>query len=834
MDWSNYLYLVGVALAAVVLALVGARLVPTLAQQRNARKRPGSEILLLVGIIVLGSLAIYWNCLFGSSRFGYWDVGSDTLEQYVPFYLDYIRGIQAGTWGLWDFHYGLGNAFVAYGSWMNDPFNLLTIPLALLLGTQRLGRILALEQVLKLLVAGLLFDHLLTSYCRAPLSRVLGGSLFAFGGWMVLWGQHYWLGAVYVLSALLALVVELLMERRSAPRFLGVMLVTAASVLMGVYSGYMVLLFGVAYTLIRAGHVSRQAGTGYLRMVGRVALPVVCGLLASCVLLVPYALLILGDSSRVTGAGGMSFSQRFVRYLTGFVPLQWIPLILSRILGNSLVETGGIFPPFVVPYEDSYTYLMNSYEFVTVGVGGGSLILCSQALGHVFRYDTERDRVLAAITTLLAVLFCVNFFLPALSSAFDLKFRGSFAVIFPLVIGSAYGWEKVVSERNVCWPELVVAAVVTFATILWSASVAMDGRLLSAVFLVGTALLLVLLVLSARRPDGRAANVLVALACLAAIGMPVADGFFATNARLMSDVSNFPAATDADANTRAALDYINSTDGDFYRVVKTYSDWTRLNDALVQGYNGVSAYNSTTSAGIIDFYRNVWPDVISTGTAYQDAELGANQLPIHNMLGVRYVLSKTPLDDLGWLELQKQFGDVYVYYNRSANIATDSFVYATESEAAAGTAEERRQLLSGCVIVPDDVAAGLDLAAPSFAEPQSDAANEFRQTSGSSVEGTVNALADSVVCLAIPNTPGWNVTVDGQPVSTFRADYGFIGFTVKAGTHQVAARYRPAGLRVGAILSAVGIVLGVAGCIVFHRKGQGDAGTPKTGRHFSR
>ena len=90
-----------------------------------------------------------------------------------------------------------------------------------------------------------------------------------------------------------------------------------------------------------------------------------------------------------------------------------------------------------------------------------------------------------------------------------------------------------------------------------------------------------------------------------------------------------------------------------------------------------------------------------------------------------------------------------------------------------------------------------------------------------------------MACLAIPNTPGWSVTVDGQPVRTFRTNYGFIGFAISPGTHQVTAQYKPAGLKMGGALSVAGIALGIACCVAFRHKSGGDADTLKTGRHFS-
>lgn len=821
MDWSQYTYLAVIALAAVALLAAATRVVPQLSRPQQLVRRTRPELLLLGLVLVLGILAIYWNCIFGSARFGYVDaLGSDITQQYAPYYLDIVRNVKAGTMGFWDFSYGLGATFMAYDVWAFDPFNVLTIPLVLMLGTARLGRILMLVQAVKILLAGYLFDHLLTFWCRAPISRVLGASLFGFGGWILLWGQHYWLGAVYVGAVLMALLVELLMQRWSVPRFVGTMATTAVSILMGVYSGYMVLLFAAIYAILRAIHVSESHSLGeFLRFFGRLALPVVCGILAAGIMIVPYAHLILNDTARVTNADNMSTPQRILSYLTGFVSLRWLPLMASRILGNGLVYTGDEFVRYQQSSPEDLKYLLNSYEFLMVGAGGASLILTSQCLGSVSARGSRRDKVLVGITCALVVLFCVNEFLPALFSAFNLKYRASFVLLFPLCIASAVGWEKLVVDREVHRKWLAASVVVTFAIIVWSLVTTVDGRLVCLYYLVAMALFVAVLALgpkaSAKAP---VPQLLVAILCGLAISTSVVDGFFGTNARELASASNFPGATDADADTQAALAYLRETDTDFYRIGKTYSDWTTVDDSLIQGYSTVSSYNSLTDSDLIEFYRKEWPEVMTVKGVVQDYAADPFEVGPSRLLGIRYVLSREPLD-VEWLGLVKQFGSVYVYEDvQRPSIASSSFIYEVESVADAVSLDDRRSLLGGTIVIPDEVASGLSLAPFDHDVVRAQEPASLHLTSGSSMEGTMDALADSVACLSIPYTSGWTVTVDGSPVETFRANYGFIGFVLPAGTHQIAASYTPDGATGGIAMSLAGLGLGCASCLLTFRR----------------
>jgi hypothetical protein len=55
--------------------------------------------------------------------------------------------------------------------------------------------------------------------------------------------------------------------------------------------------------------------------------------------------------------------------------------------------------------------------------------------------------------------------------------------------------------------------------------------------------------------------------------------------------------------------------------------------------------------------------------------------------------------------------------------------------------------------------------------------------------------------------PGWTATVDGFPAVVFRAHGMVRGVSVDRGTHKIVMRYRPKNLYLGAMLTAIGLVL---------------------------
>ena len=867
MNWLAYRYLAGVALAAVAVFGLVCRAMPSLL--RKSRSRTSVELLVLTLVVALGLVTIYYRFYRGSLSFAYLDVGNDTSEQYVPYYCNMLDAIRSGTFDLWNHEYGLGVSFMSYQSWTLDPFNLLFVPLGLVLGNERVALALVIVQSIKVLIVALLADHLLTFYCETPLARILGSVLCAFSGYLMLWGQHYWLGTVFVLATLLPLLLELLMERLTPLRFLMLAVGVALSIMASVYSGFMVMLFATAYALLRAAHVSEGGVGNYLRLFGRLTIPVICGIIISMCAVIPYATLMLGESTRVVGAENGSALSRAITYLGTFVPLHWIPMILSRAMGNGLVSYGNPIPESVMPPTPGFSYV-NVYEIITLGLSCGVFMLLSQFATWVVRDADRRTKVLSCLAGLLVVAYCLNFFLPAFSNALVApKYRSSFAVVIPTCIAMAVGFDRRVVPGKVARIPLAVATVLSVGVIGWSLAHTVDGRLGCLWYLIATCASAAALwrlgdspvpdlsmskhasasdrtvANDSGMPFAGASGLVYALCCLAIVSSSIVDGFLSTNSRSVCQPSNMPSSLQSakDADTVAALDWLRDYDPTFWRAEKLYSDWTSLNDSLVQHYRGVSSYNSTLDADVEEFYQQLWPEALVGDVAYQAFVSDPAEPTLLHALGVKYLLSREPLS-WDWCRELTTVGAVHVYRNmRADSILTLTSGIIGEGEMAQMDVASRREMVGNLIVVPDDHLdvisyenpsdvtmedlPALDLSWMPLEEwemgenglPAAVPASQARvsQKDKTSISGKVFANINSFACLAVPHVAGWTVRVDGEVVETTRADYGFIGFAVPAGVHDVEATYTAPHLGLGVACSLVGVALTLAGCVVIAR-----------------
>jgi hypothetical protein len=82
----------------------------------------------------------------------------------------------------------------------------------------------------------------------------------------------------------------------------------------------------------------------------------------------------------------------------------------------------------------------------------------------------------------------------------------------------------------------------------------------------------------------------------------------------------------------------------------------------------------------------------------------------------------------------------------------------------------------------------------------------------------VNTPADGILVVSEWDYPGWQVSVDGNPATIWRADAALRGIPLSAGTHTVTFTYRPATVWIGAASSILSLVTMAAGLVFSSRR----------------
>ena len=825
MHLRSFLYLVVVIPAALVVVYLAVR--NSAALTRESSHRTKLELFFTCTILLLGVTAILRNQIMGVGRttLAFRGSAADTYDQYIPYYITLARSIREGSLPLWYGNFGMGTSVISNQSVTFDPFNLVLIPLCLVFGEGFFSRAIAITFACRALVSGLLFSHLLVRYCKTPLARIFGASTYGLGGYLFTEGQHYFLGTGWVFLPFILIALEWLMDSQNGRSFALSCFATTMLVCFSPYIAFMILMFVPLYVALRLIVVTEGFGPKeYLKRLGLCALAVLSGVLLAGIVLVPVALFLVRETARVTSEQS-TMVRSPLDMLTTLLPRRQVVLLLSRMLGNGLISCG-----------TNYGYIggLNELEFFQGGLSCLVFVLLGQFAHWAVTEASGRQKAAVCLGFLLVAFYCFDYFLPSVITTFRYPtYRGSMFADAVIICALATAVEKRLIDRKPALLPLIISLLLTAGILGWSTLHtvnALPDCIYCALALTAAA---ALLVGQLRKPQGThtasTGSAVAILLCAIAVSSVVADSFF-TISLYPGNVSpkKFPLSEKSDdgLESQEALGYLEDADPGFYRIERSFHTWTRWNDSLILGYDGVSAYNSSEDGDISAFFQQLWPEAITKQTGSFSCYAVANNETLLNapstpqmmaLTGVRFLIAGQPLN-YTWADpvTQTEHGaHIYriVYHDEVISPLYLRSNVISESEADGLSLDERRQLLDSSLIVDDETIKDLSSADQSSPTCQT----ELRELPNGSIEGTLQSSGDAFACLAVPNTADWVVRVDDTEVPTFRANYCFVGFRLPAGSHTVSACYRPAGIGVGVIMSGVGLLLALFGIWISHQ-----------------
>ena len=110
-------------------------------------------ILVLTCAVIATCLVVFNEYVFGGRVMAFFDVGSDTIQQYVPQYSSIVNMLRNGTFALWNSSEGFGiNMFLLN---MTNPALVVIYALGFLFGTEQMTYFLVYVYIGEILLAGI-------------------------------------------------------------------------------------------------------------------------------------------------------------------------------------------------------------------------------------------------------------------------------------------------------------------------------------------------------------------------------------------------------------------------------------------------------------------------------------------------------------------------------------------------------------------------------------------------------------------------------------------------------------------------------------------------------
>ena len=251
--------------------------------------------LVLSAAVLITCLIVFNEYIFGDRILAFYDIGSDTSQQYLPQILTVVRKLHEGDITLWDATNGFGVNMNMLT--ITNPFFAVIYLVGALLGEKAVFGAMIWLYVAEIVAAGLAAYLFMSAFRLSERAKCIASYMYAFNGFMLVWGQHYQFAAVPVLLMLELFFVERCI--RAPRKWKALTLMTTLVVINSMYTAYMILLFSGVYVVVRVFLGRLRGFFGYVRDVFHLAWVMGLGVGIGFITLLPNISAILSVSSRL-------------------------------------------------------------------------------------------------------------------------------------------------------------------------------------------------------------------------------------------------------------------------------------------------------------------------------------------------------------------------------------------------------------------------------------------------------------------------------------------------------------------------------------------------------
>lgn len=763
---------------------------------------------LLAGLLLLASaLFIYHRFIFGDELWAFMerDIGSDTVQQYLPHYHTIVNHIREGTFAFWDFNNGFGTNMFNLN--MFDPALMVVYALGVAFGTEHLAYYLVYVQITQILLAGLVFYQYLSCFSFSGKTKCIVSYIYGLNGFLMVWGQHYQFGMAAVYLPLLLWMAERCIRRRRFSLLFVLSIFLAA--VYSTYLGYMMFVCLGFYLLVRLFGMERMARREKWRMLGILYGSMLLGIGMGAFAVFPTAFTIFGISSRLETKAGL-LERIGNSLLPYYKPIYYKTLFYkffsSYLEGLTQVsETNVLYTGAINYYEDPNVFC--STLFLVLGC---QYVCCLNRLDIPKRQKPLRFCLLGLLAFCLLLPFC-GLVMNGFSTTIN---RHTFLMMPFFCLIMAHMLQALLREQVFSYVGLAGAfLLLAFVFMRKYPSITFLSHKRNLAILTVTGILMIAVVFCLAKFQAKQAQTVLYgfLFCLVVVNM-VSEGYTSTLERILlhkDDDVYFGELYSQDVQD--ALDWLKERDPEFYRVEKTFENGSLCMDSLLQGYRGVSSYNSTMNRNIIDFTSTIYREFLYRDKNHYRFRMIKEDQRFADLCGIRYLLCREYEKDGSFnksgYRLIKRFGEIEVYENKDATSLGRFYSTAVTRKEfekyvkTYGRQKAKSYIMDHLVLEGQAQGQPREKTSSGGGEASSTAVSIEAPEKDSYLVGTVDAPQDGYVMFTIPFEKGWEIYVDGEKQEILKANLGFQGIAVKKGEHQLELKYHPPGFSQGLAVS---------------------------------
>lgn len=245
----------------------------------------------------------------------------------------------------------------------------------------------------------------------------------------------------------------------------------------------------------------------------------------------------------------------------------------------------------------------------------------------------------------------------------------------------------------------------------------------------------------------------------------------------------------------------NIDEDGFYRMAWTAEKKNNLPQQHT--YNGICYYSSTMTADAYNFFQNLGMEryALNVSTHYTGTQM------TDDLFGIKYILKEK-------LIYENEDERLSVTENEDAlplGFLSEKTVLSLDLSEYEKGREAQKALFNSIV---KDGSESYDEAISYLHK------NGFslEESDTDYIKGTVKADKDGVMLFSIPYDEGWSVTLDGENVPSQKAAGYLLAFDITEGEHEIELSYTVPGIKEGAIISLVSLLLFISVAIYKRKK----------------
>lgn len=530
---------------------------------------------------------------------------TDLWHQYYPFLVDFQDKLKHGESLFWSWTQGGGvNYFALMSYYLASPLNFVSV----FIPSEWLREFLMFSVVIKVACAGMFMAVFLRSvFKKNDFSLVLFGCCFSFCAFfMGYYWNTIWLDTVCITPLVVLGAVKLLTENKFRLYVVTLAISLLANYYIGLFTCIFVLLVFIAYNIVKWENV-KVFFTKLMRM--GVFSFISIGITAFFLLPAFFGL-------QNTNASGSSFPSTFDINIGQTDDLLGVLTAVKEILSN--------FITFISPATKEADALPN-IACGTVSIVLGILFLTSKKI-------KLKEKIVDMCLIFFMIISCIIRQLDYIWHGFHftnmIPYRFSYLISFVLVVMAFRAFMLI--DFSSCW-DVILAALGSALVILFAI-----GKQ-EAYTIIGTSIVAlvvcVMLFLYTRRIVPK--QVLMIVLAVVVICESGATAYIGVKTTTVTGTYDYPRGGEA---TEQLIDYMDSLEENTTELWRAETTSTQtLNDGSINGYNGISMFNSMANVDMTRFCENFGMMGWKSGNRYTYAESS----PVTNMfMNLKYIISR--------------------------------------------------------------------------------------------------------------------------------------------------------------------------------------------------